>query len=68
MITAGTTYAYITTEGTRGKDVKIERVFNGIAFATSGQVADLGPFVMHFDATTGAGTGDYAGTQLISIH
>jgi len=68
MITAGTTYAYITNEGTRGTDVKIERVFNGIAFATSGQVGDLGPFSMTFDVVTGDGLNDYTGTKLISIH
>lgn len=68
MITAGTTYAYITNEGTRGRDVTIERVFEGVAIATSGQVGDMGPFSMHFDAITGDGLNDYTGTKLISIH
>jgi len=68
MIITGTTYAYITNEGTRGKDVTILRVFEDVAFATSGEVGDLGPVSMTFDVDTGNGIRDYAGTKLISIH
>ena len=68
MITAGTTYAYITTEGTRGKDVTIERIFEGVAYASSETVGDLGPFTMRFNVETGDGLQDYLGTKLITIH
>jgi len=68
MITAGTTYAYITAEGTRGKDVTISRVFEGVAYALSGEFGDMGPFTMRFNVETGDGLQDYAGTKLITIH
>jgi len=58
------TYKYFYEPGKQGTDVKIERTCMGNAYATSDQVAGLGPFTMCFDVETGEGKGQYSGTYL----
>ena len=67
-IEAGKYYTYYYSADAVGTDIKIERVKNGIAFATSGSFGDMGPFTMRFDAKTGEGLGDYAGSFLREIN
>jgi len=58
------TYKYFYEKGRQGNDVKIERIAMSNAYATSNQVAGLGPFTMCFDIDTGEGKGQYSGTYL----
>jgi len=62
-IQAQETYKYFYAPGQQGHDVKIERVCMGTAYCTSESVGEMS-FSMMFDAETGEGKGQYAGTYL----
>lgn len=47
--------------------IVIEQIVNGIAIATSGSFGDMGPFSMTFDASTGKGVKEYAGTRIVKM-
>ena len=64
MLVVGNTYPYIYNGTSAGSPVTIERIADGIAYATSGKFADLGPFTMTFEVQTGRGLGGYKGTRL----
>lgn len=66
MFKQGDNVTYIN--GQVANHIVIEMVTNGTARSTSGQFADLGPFSMTFDATTGEGTGEYVGTRIVKGH
>lgn len=67
MIEKGEKYGYNVDDTGVVNTITIERVTDGVAYSTSGQVMDMGPFSMTFDALTGLGIGIYAGTFLSCI-